>query len=300
MAQQFHMAFSSEVSGAGIVAGGPFFCAKGNLVDALNRCMKTVLGAPSSQASADEAKKLSDKGMIDPLHNLENDKVWSISGTKDETVFQKVADSMIESYKIMGVPAANIQYLNKIAIGHAFPTENFGNSCSTPSQSPYVSKCNLDGAGEILNHVIGKLHPKTVFVKENLYQFDQLKFADRDVLDKLSMHQTAYVYVPEGCEDPDRNGCHVHVAFHGCQQTLDDIKTTFVVSTGYNEWAESNKIVVVYPQAKKSQIGNPNGCWDWWGYSSNEYHTKNAPQMKVVMKTVAALKSGNLDLKKSE
>lgn len=58
-------------------------------------------------------------------------------------------------------------------------------------------------------------------------------------------------------------GCRLHIAFHGCAQTLDDINTTFVTETGYNRWAEANNIVVLYPQAKAT-LTNPEGCWDWY------------------------------------
>jgi len=39
-AVQFHVAYSSLVKGAAIFAGGPFYCAESNLVDAENKCMK--------------------------------------------------------------------------------------------------------------------------------------------------------------------------------------------------------------------------------------------------------------------
>jgi len=39
--------------------------------------------------------------------------------------------------------------------------------------------------------------------------------------------------------------------------------------SGYNELAEKNDIVILYPQAETSTLFpfNPKGCWDWWGYS---------------------------------
>ena len=87
------------------------------------------------------------------------------------------------------------------------------------------------------------------------------------------------------------------MAFHGCKQTLDDIQTTFITRTGYNDWAESNRIVVLYPQAVKNLvINNPNGCWDWWGYSGDNYHTKQGKQMKLVAELVEALRDGKLQL----
>lgn len=39
------------------------------------------------------------------------------------------------------------------------------------------------------------------------------------------MNDTGYVYVPTSCQSGEK--CKVHVAFHGCQMTLDDIVITF-------------------------------------------------------------------------
>jgi len=42
--------------------------------------------------------------------------------------------------------------------------------------------------------------------------------------------------------------------------------------TGYNEVAELNNIIMVYPQAEaNSAIGDPIGCWDYWGYTGHFY-----------------------------
>ena len=43
--------------------------------------------------------------------------------------------------------------------------------------------------------------------------------------------------------------------------------TTFVTKTGYLEVAEENNIMMLFPQAIKELLVNPNGCWDWWGYT---------------------------------
>lgn len=298
IAQQFHTAFSSQVSGVGIIAGGPYYCAKGNIVEAMNKCMKTVLGSPRTEDSILMAKELAKAGKIDPLENLSHSKVWMLSGTKDRTVDQKVADALRETYKSFGVADENLVYINDLKIGHAFPTDNFGNDCRTVSRSPFISNCGLDGAGAILKQLLGKLNPKQSSTKEHLYHFDQLRFAtDNKTIEKLSMHQLAYVYIPEGCEEPGKANCPIHIAFHGCKQTLDHVQTTFIEKSGYNDWAEANRIVVLYPQAKRSALpNNPNGCWDWWGYTGSNYHTKDGAQMKVVMKMVKALKQGKLKL----
>jgi poly(3-hydroxybutyrate) depolymerase len=63
---------------------------------------------------------------------------------------------------------------------------------------------------------------------------------------------------------------------HGCQQTVGDIGTEFVEHIGMNEVAEANDLFVLYPQAIKSYVNpsNPEGCWDWWGYTDSNYINK--------------------------
>lgn len=121
------------------------------------------------------------------------------------------------------------------------------------------------------------------------------------------MHTTGYVYVPTGCQS--RDDCDVHVAFHGCLQTVGNIQTKFVQFTGYQEVAEANDIVVMFPQAASSMMSpsNYNGCWDWWGYletstiysKPTKYATKEGYQMSQVYSHLTALKEGKLALTKA-
>ena len=49
MAAQLHVAYSATFNkGAGIVAGGPFYCAEGSIVNATGRCMASPAGIPVS------------------------------------------------------------------------------------------------------------------------------------------------------------------------------------------------------------------------------------------------------------
>ena len=82
MAVQFQIAFSSTVKGAGIVAGGPYFCARGSQTTATGPCMKAngpinvpeLVTITNNNAAA---------GLIDATANLANHKVWLFSGTLD-------------------------------------------------------------------------------------------------------------------------------------------------------------------------------------------------------------------------
>ena len=296
MAQQFHTAFSSEVSGVGIVAGGPYYCAQGQMLNALNKCMQTMLGMPQAKISLEAAENEARAARIDPVHNIASARVYIFSGTKDKTVVPKIAPVIVETYKGWKVPAENIKTEFKLNAGHTFPTDDFGNPCATESEPPFISNCGRDLAGEMLNHIMGPLEPKVPARANRLFSFPQLEGTHADI-DRLSMYDKAYAYIPEGCENPDRAGCRVHIAFHGCKQTVADLKDTFMTKAGYNDWAEANKIVVFYPQAQKSMlINNPNGCWDWWGYSGADYHTKSGPQMERVYLVLQKLRQGKLNL----
>ena len=76
--------------------------------------------------------------------------------------------------------------------------------------------------------------------------------------------------------------CRLHVAFHGCNQTVEQIQDDFFHDAGYNRWAATNDVVVLYPQTKLSPPFNPKGCWDFWGYSGLDYAVKQGTQMRAV------------------
>ncbi len=47
---------------------------------------------------------------------------------------------------------------------------------------------------------------------------------------------------------------------------------------------------MLYPQVNKSADPyNPNGCWDWWGYTGKNYAYKSSSQMKAIMAMVNRL-----------
>ena len=103
------------------------------------------------------------------------------------------------------------------------------------------------------------------------------------------MADEGYAYVPARLRRPSR--CRIHVAFHGCRQNAQAVGERFVREAGYNRWADSNRLIVLYPQtiARYWWVYNPRGCWDWWGYTGAGYATKEAPQMRAVLGMVERL-----------
>jgi len=50
-----------------------------------------------------------------------------------------------------------------------------------------------------------------------------------------------------------------------------DIGDLFARTTGYNEVGELNNIIIIYPQVTPTGATNPDGCWDFFGYSGSFY-----------------------------
>ena len=48
-------------------------------------------------------------------------------------------------------------------------------------------------------------------------------------------------------------------------------------------------MIILYPYAKSSLPSNPNGCWDWWGYTDKNYANQNGVQMKFVRDVITAV-----------
>ena len=150
-----------------------------------------------------------------------------------------------------------------------------------------------------------------------LLAFDQRRYRQHRVFDGLD--DSGWLYVPAACAKPSsaKAACRLHVVFHGCAQAQgfagpsgQPIGRTFVEGAGYNRWAESHRIVLLYPQVRASSPPpadqahgatyqlNPQGCWDFWGYTNRDealtgvfrvFARRNAPQMAAVKRMVDAL-----------
>jgi poly(3-hydroxybutyrate) depolymerase len=279
MAVQMHVAYSSRVVGAAALAAGPYYCARGSLWSAWNECMS---GAPAPTIS--DAERFALEKRIDPLANLAAARVWLFSGSQDRTVVPRVVAALASQYALFGAKPALVA--DKPA-GHAMVTEEAGAACAA-TEPPFINDCDYDAAGELLRHLLGPLLSPSSKADGQLLAFDQREFGATQA---ASMAQAGFVYLPAAC----RGGkCRVHVAFHGCRQNTDAVGERFVRDAGYNRWADTNRLIVLYPQTAARYAGwafNPRGCWDWWGYTGQAYATKEGPQMRAVLAMVERLGS---------
>lgn len=281
MAVQLQVIHSKIFSGLASIAGGIFGCAEGHAKLAQTKCMNHPEGIQSS-TFVEKAKDLAKAGLIDPLDNLSTQKVFIYTGTKDKVVAPAAADKLTEFYQTW-VDPKNITTERLIPSGHGFPTVANGNACDV-SVIPWISKCNYDGAGEILKSLYGSLRPRGAFIPTNLHLFSQKEFADS----KSSIYSTGWIYVPSACAAGET--CRLHVALHGCQMNPDWIQDRFEKQAGYNEWAESNQIIILYPQSAAKTNDNPYACWDWFGFTGPEYLTNKGPQIIALMKMIERIR----------
>jgi poly(3-hydroxybutyrate) depolymerase len=289
MAVQLQVAYSRSIIGAGVVAGGPYYCAANSMTFA-GICMGQVPFFPPNPAlMASAAKSFANARLIDPLSNLGKRRVYVFSGTDDTVVRQPAVDATVAFFEQVGVKEDNLKYVNKLPAGHAVITPSFGNDCSA-NATPYISHCKVDSegydqAGALLEHIYGALKPRVDTPTGQFVSFDQRAYASA----ATGMADTAYLYVPQSCTASDAH-CKVHVAIHGCAQSTESVGIQFYTDAGYNNWADNNNILVLYPQVNKSSVPfNPQGCWDWWGYTGGNYANKSSSQMKAIVGMVNRL-----------
>ncbi len=299
MATQLQVAWSSRFAGAGIFSAGPYHCGKDSVVIALEACTSPVVvpdDLPGHVAYTDAAAA---DGLIDPTSNLATSRTWAFHGTRDTVVATSVADDLAAYYRHYGVP---LTYVSDVPAGHAWISPLGPGACGD-NAAPYVNHCPVDEVGAMLSTVLGGhvTKPTAGAARGQVIAFSQDPYAvaprlgagdvTRTGAAAIGMGGTGYAYVPASCAKGE--ACRVVVALHGCLQTADQIGTTFVDDAGLDQYADTNHLAVLYPQATPdSTFGNPKGCWDWWGYLGADdagYATKAGPQMQTVMAMVAAL-----------
>jgi len=284
MASQFHLAHADWVRGAAIVAAGPVYCAQNNLMTALDHCIQKVDSPIPLPAIQQQLQQWQQEGKLASAAELAKSRVWLLRGSKDEKIHPKVAQSLYQQYREW-ISENQLRYVSDQPFAHHMPTLTQGSACDQ-STSPYLGKCNYDAAGEALKFMLPELKPAAAEAQGKIYPLDQQKIAGELA---STMGSEAYVYVPTSCAAGEP--CQLHISFHGCNQSAEAVGMAYVEQAGFNRYADSNHLVVLYPQARASKLMpmNPQGCWDWWGYTNADYANRQGPQIQTVVKLAQAL-----------
>ena len=309
MANQLHIAHSAEIMGAAMIAGGLYGCAVLHATEdgvealasqAAGPCLSTPFLLEDVFFYADLVKTLAGKAEIDPPSNLAHSRIYLFTGGSDSVVSSKTVEKSRAVYAALGVPSANIVFEDHSGpaakAGHSWVTKNFGGKCSA-NKAPYINDCDYDQAGAELKTIYGPaLNPPAAAPSGRIVAFDQTEFVSAGARAN-GLSDTGYLYVPKDCEPGASAPCRLHIVLHGCTQSSEALGAEFYTKIGVNEWANSNRIVVLYPQAHATTVAelppqagltaaidaNPYGCWNWWGYAEDpRYLTKNGVQISAI------------------
>jgi hypothetical protein len=226
-------------------------------------------------------------GDIAPLAELHSARVWIFHSPADSVVAPAAGEALRDFYRSF-VAADQVVLVDDVETAHGWPTLDAGIACQELG-GDYINDCDYDTAGAILQHLYGDLDPRAAQARPaNLVEADMSAYFGSG----SQVAKSGYLYVPEACRGNARD-CGLHIVFHGCVQGAEFVGERFAAQAGFNEWAESNKLVIVYPQIEKS-LFNPKGCWDWWGYTDDDYDLRSGKQVAGVGALIDAYASGTL------
>lgn len=313
MANQLHIAHSAGIMGTAMIAGGLYGCAALDVQSdgvyalatrAVGQCMSAPSLLPDVGFFKHMVSDLADKGWIDPPANIAHSHVYIFTGQSDTVVSPKTVELAASLYSALGVPASHIKFddqnLPSPGAGHSWVTSAFGNACDA-NATPFINDCKYDQAGKELKAIYGPLQPRADTASGRIVAFDQTEFVPGHAAAANGMLDTGYLYVPKVCEPGTAaQPCRLHVVLHGCLQSSEALHDEFYTKVGVNEWADTNRIVVLYPQAHATTITelplqnalsllntNLEGCWNWWGYGNDkQYLTKQGVQVQTIWSMV--------------
>lgn len=125
-----------------------------------------------------------------------------------------------------------------------------------------------------------------------LRKFSQSEMLETFVWNVDGLDNYGYIFIPTQCLLADMN-CKLHIAFHGCQQQFNSPfqGDHFIYESGYNNYAVTNDLIILYPQVKFS-IFNWSSCFDFLGYTAGGeyyYDTKSGVQSVAVKNMIQRL-----------
>ncbi|ELR13970.1 PHB depolymerase [Acanthamoeba castellanii str. Neff] len=243
-------------------------------------------------------------GSIDDPRNLQNSRVWLFSGKKDTVVETGVVKKAKMFYEYYITEESQVTMVTNVSAEHSWVSDSYGSACGFLGE-PYINNCNFDASGAMLRHIYAPtpLNPRAASVNRanltlvltttQIFAFSQREYTSLLSPASLSMGNTGYVYVPTACQKGAL--CKLVVAFHGCEMDIPTIKDAYYVHSGLNQWAETNNMIVLYPQAIVSSLipYNPKACWDCpsirWGYTGTAYASQAGLQVAAIKRMINSL-----------
>jgi len=293
MAMQHLFAYSSAVDGAAIAAGSPYGC--GELPKRMVACYTGPVDVArvSSYARWQEAR-----GAIDGLSNLDNKPILLFNGRNDFTVFTAVMQASAEQLETFvhrrqvkrrfGTGAAHVWSLNHGACSCGACLYSIASSAECCD----VNNCDYELTAEMFERFYADVNPPQA-ASQPLWWFDQLAHLPQTSNETWVSHglwRWGFAYVPESCVGAIRR-CRIHVHYHGCINKKWSQRHLWSRSLDIDNFAESNGVIVVYPQAAGDKHTGV-GCWNWLSSKSDpHYDTQLSVQLRTVSRILQNLDS---------
>eukprot|EP00935_MAST-01C_sp_MAST-1C-sp1_P000517 g517.t1 len=240
-------------------------------------------------------------------------RVYLYRGREDACYNPPSVNHTADFFKGLG---ATVHFEASIPSLHSIPTVSDGTPCGTEGDysqaKPHgLEACGYDGAGACLQHIYGALAPAVAQQSENVFSFLQAPFnfgpdSPTPWVYGAGLDELGYVYAPKRCQkrattalssEAKAQPCKLHIFAHGCgmhykaRGAAGEFGLTYVRRAGFNEWAEANGIVILYPQKYidcNTSLGRPctgsmgDGCWDQDGGTSTNFTDKAGVQEQAI------------------
>lgn len=158
---------------------------------------------------------------------------------------------------------------------------------------PPINNCDYDMSGDMFaflgaNGGSNPLKARQAVVSSHLLAFSQAEYVPSNIsLAQAAMDGTGFAYVPAPCNG-NVAACQIHVHYHPCGGNWQETSLGYMLGSGKAAYAESNAIILLYPQA--SVAGPWGGCWDWAGSATGtEFDTRHGVQLSAVMRMLSGM-----------
>ena len=297
MTNQLAVAFSESFAGAAAFAGKPWNCEQVSTPGFVrptthggNTCNKNV-SLIVVEKLVEVATAAAAQGAVDDLSNVKRQRNFVMRGQHDSVYVEGAVNKTVDFWRALGA-AAVFDGVDLLPSGHGIPTDR----CEVPpcvtcaeNHSPFLVACNWDGAGHALQWMLGTtLKPRAARTDPHAWSYyDQRPFGGGN---STGLAPRGVVYTPLACRQPGKGAaCKLHINLHGCGMAEDELGLTYVQNAGFAEWAETNSMVVLFPQTGGNYSdGSPGGfrwharCWDNYGFTGLDYAEKTGPMMAPV------------------
>jgi hypothetical protein len=146
MTAQLHLVFSSTISGSGVLAGPPYYCARGSS-SRTDECLYGPASLIPVEKLLNQLQSYVSAGTVDPTSNLKNDPVYIFSGRYDPVV---LPDIVKLNEKVFSSFSTNIKTNYEMRATHGFATDNFGGPCEFPDFKYFINNWYVGKNNNIL------------------------------------------------------------------------------------------------------------------------------------------------------